>query len=173
MSYLARLKEKNSHSYRVAVPKVSKGVKSPVLVAFDTFVTPLPKVCEKVFPPDRNRNSGDKSHTTLLIENACQGLTITPEQLRDELEQGGDFPDLISGELSIRGLRLAAETLSLTRYRTQTETRHSVNCGDCQHFQRIQHSHLRHCSKGKPEAPAGLWDTDARSCDIFEATTSE
>ncbi len=32
-----------------------------------------------------------------LLEAACQGLTITPEQLRQELEAGGDLPDLQSG----------------------------------------------------------------------------
>jgi hypothetical protein len=40
----------------------------------------------------------------------------------------------------------------------------SVQCGNCIHFERIDHPHLGHCAKGEPEAPAGLWDTDRRSC---------
>jgi hypothetical protein len=40
----------------------------------------------------------------------------------------------------------------------------SVQCGDCIHFERIDHPHLGHCAKGEPEAVAGLWDTDRRGC---------
>jgi hypothetical protein len=43
----------------------------------------------------------------------------------------------------------------------------SVRCGDCIHFERIDHPHLGHCAKGKPEANAGLWDTDRRYCERF------
>jgi cytochrome P450 len=41
------------------------------------------------------------AHATLrtLIENTCQGLSITPEQLQQELETSGDLPDLVLGEL--------------------------------------------------------------------------
>ncbi|MFQ5643988.1 MAG: hypothetical protein ACE5FQ_09835 [Thiogranum sp.] len=42
-----------------------------------------------------------------------------------------------------------------------------VRCGDCIHFNRIDHPHLGHCAKGEPEAVAGLWDTDRRYCDCF------
>ncbi len=48
----------------------------------------------------------------LLFENACQGLSITPEQLRQELEAGGDIPDLVSGALTPKALRLTAKTLA-------------------------------------------------------------
>jgi len=41
----------------------------------------------------------------------------------------------------------------------------AVTCGTCRHFQRINHPHLGHCDKGRPEAIAGLWDTDRRGCD--------
>ncbi|MDQ3796105.1 MAG: hypothetical protein M3294_00625 [Pseudomonadota bacterium] len=34
-----------------------------------------------------------------------QGLNITPEQLRQELEAGGDLPDLFSGALTPTALR--------------------------------------------------------------------
>lgn len=44
---------------------------------------------------------------------------------------------------------------------------HPVHCGDCVHFERAGHPHLGHCAKGEPEAIAGLWDTDHRSCERF------
>jgi hypothetical protein len=37
-----------------------------------------------------------------------QGLNITPEQLRQELEAGGDLPILLSGALTPTALRLRA-----------------------------------------------------------------
>jgi hypothetical protein len=42
-----------------------------------------------------------------------------------------------------------------------------VRCGDCVHFNRIDHPHLGHCVKGEPEGIAGLWDTDRRYCERF------
>ncbi|MEW7984121.1 MAG: hypothetical protein AB2812_15485 [Candidatus Sedimenticola endophacoides] len=44
---------------------------------------------------------------------------------------------------------------------------HPMTCGDCIHFERIDHPHLGHCAKGEPEAIAGLWDTDQRYCERF------
>ena len=32
---------------------------------------------------------------------------------------------------------------------------HPNTCGDCTHFERIDHPHLGHCVKGEPEAIAG------------------
>lgn len=44
----------------------------------------------------------------------------------------------------------------------------SVQCGNCKHFKRKQnHPALGHCSKGEPEPIAGLWATDARSCQLY------
>ncbi len=51
-----------------------------------------------------------------MLEVVCQGLSITPEQLRQELEVGGDIPDLVSGTLTPAALRLAAETLNTMQY---------------------------------------------------------
>jgi hypothetical protein len=48
-----------------------------------------------------------------LFENACQGLSIVPEQLHQELEADGDIPDLVAGALTPRALRLTAKTLAL------------------------------------------------------------
>lgn len=43
-------------------------------------------------------------------------------------------------------------------------------CGDCMHFERTSHPNLGHCSKGEPEAIAGLWDTDGRHCGQYQVT---
>jgi hypothetical protein len=51
-----------------------------------------------------------------LFENACQGMMITPEHLRQELEEGGGIPDLVSGVLTPTALRLTAKTLALMHY---------------------------------------------------------
>ncbi len=42
-----------------------------------------------------------------------------------------------------------------------------ITCGNCTHFERIDHPHLGHCTKGKAEAIAGLWDTDRRCCEQY------
>jgi hypothetical protein len=47
-----------------------------------------------------------------LFENACQGLSIRPEKLQQELEAGGDLFDLVSGALTPKALRLTAKTLA-------------------------------------------------------------
>lgn len=44
-----------------------------------------------------------------------------------------------------------------------------ITCGECLHFERIDHPRLGHCAKGEPEAIAGLWDSDRRYCDKFIA----
>jgi hypothetical protein len=51
----------------------------------------------------------------------------------------------------------------------QTTIIRPVYCGDCIHFDRINHPHLGHCLKGEPEAIAGLWNSDSRDCDVFRA----
>jgi hypothetical protein len=43
----------------------------------------------------------------------------------------------------------------------------AVICGDCQHFQRIDHPHLGRCAQG--HGRYWLWDTDKRPCEDFEA----
>lgn len=42
-----------------------------------------------------------------------------------------------------------------------------ISCGDCSHFDRIEHPHLGHCAKGQPEAISGLWDDDKHLCDHY------
>jgi hypothetical protein len=53
-----------------------------------------------------------------VIHFACDGLSITDEQLRAELEESGDITDVQSGALTSKALRLTAETLALMRYAT-------------------------------------------------------
>lgn len=43
-----------------------------------------------------------------------------------------------------------------------------VTCSGCGYFERINHHHLGHCSKGEPEAIAGLWDSDQRYCEQYQ-----
>jgi hypothetical protein len=43
----------------------------------------------------------------------------------------------------------------------------TVRCGDCQHFQRIDHPHMGRCAAGNGRH--WLWDTDKRQCEDFEA----
>jgi hypothetical protein len=56
-----------------------------------------------------------------MIETACEDLNITPEQLRQELEAGGDIRDLVSGAFTPVALRLTARRLSPMRYLPQSE----------------------------------------------------
>lgn len=75
-------------------------------------------------PPNERNNPRNKEggfvapqdDVASLIASACEGLTITPEQLLAELTEGGDMPDLQSGSLTPQALRLTARTLALMRY---------------------------------------------------------
>ena len=42
-------------------------------------------------------------------------------------------------------------------------------CGTCARYRRTSHPHLGHCQAGEPEPAGGLWDSDLRSCDQWEA----
>jgi hypothetical protein len=48
-----------------------------------------------------------------------------------------------------------------------------VRCIDCRYFNRASHAHLGHCAKGQAEPPAGLWDSDSRTCERFAPDVSE
>jgi len=74
--------------------------------------TTLTLPCHKV----KARPARADAQLRTLLEAACQGLTITPEQLWHELKAGRDLPDLESGALTPHGLRLTAETLAVMRY---------------------------------------------------------
>jgi len=49
------------------------------------------------------------------LEIACESLTLTPGQLCQDLQAGGDIPDLVSGALTLQAIQLAARTLALMR----------------------------------------------------------
>jgi hypothetical protein len=53
----------------------------------------------------------DPARLQRTLEPVCQGLSITPEQLRQHLQAGGDLQDLASGALTPKGLRIAALAL--------------------------------------------------------------
>ncbi len=44
-----------------------------------------------------------------------------------------------------------------------------ITCGECIFYKCIDHPHLGHCTKGEPEAIAGLWDTDHRYCKQYQS----
>ena len=49
----------------------------------------------------------------VLIHSAYEDLSITGEQLYAELEEGSNLPNIYSGTLTSKALRLTAETLAL------------------------------------------------------------
>jgi hypothetical protein len=68
--------------------------------------TTLTLPCHKQqVPPVRPHTGLDR-----MLEVACEGLTITPEQLCQELEAGGDLADLTSRVLTPQRLRPALPT---------------------------------------------------------------
>jgi hypothetical protein len=81
--------------------------------------TTLTLPCHKAQVPPVGSHAG----LDRMIEIAYEGLSITPVQLRQELEQGGDIPDLQSGALTLQVLRLTARTLALMRYPNPPEPR--------------------------------------------------
>jgi hypothetical protein len=58
---------------------------------------------------------GSQDGRERMLEVACEGLHITPEQLRRELEAGGDISDLTSGALTPKASRLTTRTLAHMR----------------------------------------------------------
>jgi hypothetical protein len=64
----------------------------------------------------RDQPMCDRPHLTPVVEDTCRGLSITPEQLRRELREGGELADMESGNLSAYALHLTAETLAIMRY---------------------------------------------------------
>ncbi len=50
-----------------------------------------------------------------MIHSACEDLSITGEQPYAKLQEGGDLPDIHSGTLTPKALRVAAEMWALMR----------------------------------------------------------
>ncbi len=81
--------------------------------------TTLTLPCHKV----ELRPVAARAELRTVFENACQGLSITPEQLRQELEAAADIPDVVSGTLTPKALKVTAKTLALMRYPYPPEPR--------------------------------------------------
>lgn len=105
----------------------------------------------------------------------------SPDELRAVIEQWSTVAgldearrlELLAKVENVIPARIREETqyfqrrIEQARHKAQLETG-KVHCGDCVHFQRTEHPHLGHCARGEPEAPAGLWDTDSRTCKQHE-----
>ena len=50
-----------------------------------------------------------------------------------------------------------------------TQPLKTVRCADCRHYQRTNHPHLGHCTRGEIEAAVGLWESDRRLCESYRA----
>ncbi len=82
-------------------------------------------------------------------ESDPEGIAVVLEQCRSDLEARRYF------------LQRAEEVPRVVA------SNDYVTCGNCTHFERIDHPNLGHCAKGEPEAYAGLWDTDRRYCEMY------
>ena len=88
---------------------VSPGTAASVSLMCRLPLPPSPLPCHKVEP----RPFAAHASLHALFENACQGLSVTPEQLQQELTDSCDILDLVSGVLARQALRLTARTLAL------------------------------------------------------------
>lgn len=136
--------------------------------------------------------------TITVADVATVAVAIQPETVDEKNSQNLNFYELsVNDELRIRGwLKHIEETdpdiISdvLIKCHTNMEAREFflqqaeevpltidydkwITCGDCYHFDRIEHPNLGHCAIGEPEAIAGLWDTGRRYCKAFIAITTE
>lgn len=108
---------------------------------------------------------------TLIIRRPLEPLTASEEAairawlaLIEETD-----PAIIAGVLARCQSDARARAYCLLQARELPPPDYTATCGACRHFQRIDHPNLGHCAQGEPEAPAGLWDTDRRWCEKFEA----
>jgi hypothetical protein len=78
-------------------------------------------------------------------------------------ELAGHSPEFLRGIHQFKktfGATIEKETPSVNARSVNT-----VRCGDCQHFQRIDHPHMGRCTQG--HGRHWLWDTDRRECADF------
>jgi hypothetical protein len=114
--------------------------------------------------PPAEISEAQKSVGDTLIE-ACQGTGLEPGAFRALLNDE-DLADIAAGLIPVECLRAYAERFS-KRLAPAAVDNDRVRCGDCQHFQRIDHSHTGRCARG--HGRHWLWDTDKRQCEDFEA----
>jgi hypothetical protein len=119
------------------------------------------EVAECVPCPPAEIREAQKSVGDTLIE-ACEGTSLGPDTFRALLDDD-DLADIAAGLIPVECLRAYAERFSK---RLPTPPAGAlVCCGDCQHFQRIDHPHIGRCAKG--HGRHWLWDTDRRRCNNF------
>jgi hypothetical protein len=85
-------------------------------------------------------------------------------------------PDIIAEILNQCHDELGARRYFLKRSEEVPETvpKHErITCGGCTYYERIEHSHLGHCTLGEPETIAGIWDSDLCYCEQFFAGTKQ
>jgi hypothetical protein len=113
--------------------------------------------------------------TEPAVKNVLLGTELTSELLLDEessirawlahIEETD--PTVITEVLDRCRDDLNTRRYFLKRFEEVPETVFPIKritCGNCTHFERINHQNLGHCAKGEREAIAGLWDTSNRSC---------
>jgi hypothetical protein len=85
-------------------------------------------------------------------------------------ELSGKSPEFLRGIHQFKknfGATLVPRGAPRTSEGTGRSELETVRCGDCQHFQRIDHPHTGKCTQG--HGRHWLWDTDQRQCEDFEA----
>ena len=80
-------------------------------------------------PWDKEQTRPVGSHNALerMFKVACQGLTLTPEQLRQELEAGGDISDLVLRRTNTTGTQANRKNIdsdALSKSARTTNHRH-------------------------------------------------
>jgi hypothetical protein len=103
-----------------------------------------------------------KREPVLAMLYDYQGEVIyTLAELRELSGKSPEFLREIHRVKKFLGATLVPRTSEGTG-RSELET---VRCGDCQHFQRIDHPHMGKCAQG--HGRYWLWDTDRRRCNDF------
>ena len=85
--------------------------------------------------------------------------------LAEVRELTGQSPELLRDIHRLK--RSFGATLGKVNQAVNAGSRNTVRCGDCQHFDRIDHPHTGRCAAGNGRY--WLWDTDTRQCEDFEA----
>lgn len=75
---------------------------------------------------------------------------------------------LIRADAHLADIADAFTVVSVELLPTDVEPWRATRCVDCAAFSRTDHPNLGHCTRGQPEAPAGLWDTDSRHCEQYQ-----
>ena len=80
-------------------------------------------------------------------------------------ELAGQSPEFLRGIHQVK--KAFGATLEKVNQGVNAISVNTVRCGDCQHFQRIDHPHMGQCAQG--HGRHWLWDTDQRQCEDWLA----